>query len=493
MAETVGIRRTDHAEPAAIEHRVDPNAAVTPAQNRGEAGAADRSMEAPTTARASAPSSRAVVRAPRRATGPAEGTQSFACASSRPRRATRAMRSPALCYDSVGNETKPWSRRRSACSPCSANWRCRPAHGVAFVVIDTIAARDEAAMAPARSGGWLALEEALFALLGQAPALAEQLRAELTPPSGPDLAGLAHLSARCALPRQLAGPRRSTRALDRCRQGKLTKRLAEDIAALRRLGGDQTTGEWRVLTLPLLARQFPARVAAVSPAPQARLARRRIRFALEAELSRLGPVQLDCLVRANRLILVLRSHRSADAGAARRERRGVPARAAGHRHQRRSQLRDGATFLVNAARSGCGNTSRLRLEIISRGACTGRARPRRAPAGAAARSAMLGEEPVGGGDLVALHFGIGIGERGARLRRSAARSLRAIASSLARRSISAWHSRHRRRRPRASRPRSAARLALSPSSRCSSARSFSARVSSPRLGGAARRAASDAA
>jgi len=44
-------------------------------------------------------------------------------------------------------------------------------------------------MAPARSGGWIALEETLFALAGPAPAIAAQLRAELTPPSGPDLAG----------------------------------------------------------------------------------------------------------------------------------------------------------------------------------------------------------------------------------------------------------------------------------------------------------------
>jgi hypothetical protein len=35
-----------------------------------------------------------------------------------------------------------------------------------------------------------------------------------------------------------------------------------------------------------------------------------VRFAIEAELSRLGPVQLDGLVRGTRLILVLRSHRA---------------------------------------------------------------------------------------------------------------------------------------------------------------------------------------
>jgi hypothetical protein len=163
-------------------------------------------------------------------------------------------------------------------------------------------------MTPARSGGWVALEETLFALTGGAPALAEQLRAELTPSSGGDLAGTLLYLIGALYQGNWPGPA-ITRALNESGHGKLTKRLADDITALRRLGDDQTTGEWRVLTLPLLLGNFPL-------ALRLYLQRRKptgrdgTRFALEAELSCLGPVQLDCLLRGKHLILVLRSHRS---------------------------------------------------------------------------------------------------------------------------------------------------------------------------------------
>ncbi|HEY1502975.1 MAG TPA: hypothetical protein VGF92_01680, partial [Stellaceae bacterium] len=182
-----------------------------------------------------------------------------------------------------------------------------PGTEIAFIVMDTIAPEAETAMAPARSGGWIALEETLFALLGQAAALAEQLRAELTPPSGPELAGTLLYLLGALYQGNWPGPA-ITRALNGPGYGKLNQRLADDIAALRRLSDDEATGEWRVLTLPLLLGNFPLALRLYlqrdNPTGQDG-----IRFALEAELSRLGPVQLDCLVRAKRLILVLRSHR----------------------------------------------------------------------------------------------------------------------------------------------------------------------------------------
>ena len=299
MAETVGFG-APITPTAAIEHRINPNVAVTPAQNRDEQ--ARPSLEEEPTKLGIGTVISAMVRAPA-AQGPAEGTQILlrlvASATATPDLITGVV------YDSVGNETTLatpiglLALQRKLALP--------PGTQVAFVVIDTIAPEVEAAMAPARSGGWLALEETLFALLGQAPALAEQLRAELTPSSGPDLAGSLVYLLGALYQGNWPGPA-ITRALNDSGNGKLTKRLAEDIAALRRLGNDQTTGEWRVLTLPLLLGNFPL-------ALRLYLQRRKpvgqegIRFALEAELSRLGPVQLDCLVRANRLILVLRSHR----------------------------------------------------------------------------------------------------------------------------------------------------------------------------------------
>jgi hypothetical protein len=63
-----------------------------------------------------------------------------------------------------------------------------------------------------------------------------------------------------------------------------------------------------VLTLPLLLGNFPLALRLYLQRHKP-IGHDGIRFALEAELSRLGPVQLDCLVRGKHLILVLRSHR----------------------------------------------------------------------------------------------------------------------------------------------------------------------------------------
>jgi hypothetical protein len=299
MGDTVGFG-APITPTAAIDHRINPNVAVTPTQNRGER--ARPTVNEEPTKLAIGTVIPAVVRASA-AQGPAEGTQLLlrlvAPATATPDVVTRVV------YDSVGNETALatpiglLALQRKIALP--------PGTQIAFVVIETIAPEIEAAMAPARSGGWIALEETLFALLGQAPVLAEQLRAELTPPSGPELAGtLLYLLG--ALYQGNWPGIAVTRALNDSGNSKLSKRLADDIAALRRLGDDEATGEWRVLTLPLLLGNFPLPLRLY-------LQRRKpvgqdgIRFALEAELSRLGPVQLDCLVRANRLILVLRSHR----------------------------------------------------------------------------------------------------------------------------------------------------------------------------------------
>lgn len=300
MPETVGFG-APITPAAAVDNRLNPNAAVTPAQNRGEQARPTVNEEPTKLGLGTAIA--AVVRAPA-AQGPAEGTQLLlrlvAPATSTPDVITGVV------YDSVGSETTLATPIGLLAS--QSKLALAPGTQIAFVVINSVAPEIEAAMAPARSGGWIALEETLFALLGQAPALADQLRAELTPVSGPDLAGSLIYLLGALYQGNWPGPA-VTRALNDSGNGKLTKRLADDIAALRRLGDDQSTGEWRVLTLPLLLGNFPLALRLYlqrkKPAGQDG-----IRFALEAELSRLGPVQLDCLVRAKRLILVLRSHRN---------------------------------------------------------------------------------------------------------------------------------------------------------------------------------------
>ncbi|HWE74669.1 MAG TPA: hypothetical protein VG328_16025 [Stellaceae bacterium] len=300
MGDTVGFG-TPITPTAAIDHWINPQNAVTPTQNRGEQ-AQTNVIEEPTRLGLGTVIS-AVVRAAA-AQGPVEGTQLLlrvvAPTTTTPDVVTGVV------YESGGHETTLatpiglLALQTKLALPAGTQ--------IAFVVINTIAPEVEAAMAPARSGGWLALEETLFALTGAAPALADQLRAELTPRSGPDLAGTLVYLFGALYQGNWPGPALA-RTLNESGNAKLNKRLADDIAALRRLGDDESTGEWRVLTLPLLIGNFPLAVRLY-------LQRRKpvgqdaIRFALEAELSRLGPVQLDCMVRASRLILVLRSHRA---------------------------------------------------------------------------------------------------------------------------------------------------------------------------------------
>ena len=144
---------------------------------------------------------------------------------------------------------------------------------IAFVVIKTVVPAAETALMPARSGGWLALEEALLELLGSAPALAEQLRAELTPQSGPELAGTL-LFLMGALYQGNWPGQAFAKALNDAGQAKLTKRLAEDVSALRGLAEDETTGEWQVVTLPLLLGNFPLAVRLYLQTPQSAPTRR---------------------------------------------------------------------------------------------------------------------------------------------------------------------------------------------------------------------------
>lgn len=165
-----------------------------------------------------------------------------------------------------------------------------------------------AADTPSRSGGWPALDEVLSVLTQTAPELATLLRAELAPRSGPDLAGTLLFLLGALYQGDWPGAETAT-SLAAAGRAELARRLSDDADELRRLGDDPTTGDWRVLTLPLLAgatvsplRLFLRRRKPDAPTEDAS------RFAIEVELSELGPLQLDGMLRASHLILILRSH-----------------------------------------------------------------------------------------------------------------------------------------------------------------------------------------
>jgi hypothetical protein len=181
---------------------------------------------------------------------------------------------------------------------------------IAFERLEEILPELIAEDTPSRAGGWPALDEAIAVLAQVAPELAAQLRAELTPSAGPQLAGTLLFLLGALYNADWPGSAVSA-ALAAANHAKLAQRLTDDAAELRRLGADPATGDWRVLTLPLLA--------GVTVLPLRLFIRRRkpdappedvTRFAIEVELSQLGPLQLDGLLRATHLILVLRSHRS---------------------------------------------------------------------------------------------------------------------------------------------------------------------------------------
>jgi len=163
---------------------------------------------------------------------------------------------------------------------------------------------------PSRAGTWPALDEAIATLAQAAPPLASLLRSELSPASGAQLAGTLLFILGALYQGDWPGAAIGS-ALSAAGRAKLAQRLGEDTAELRRLAADPATGEWRVLTLPLLAgsmvlplRLFLRRRPPGLPAEEA------IRFAIEVELSQFGPLQLDGLLRGTHLVVVLRSHRS---------------------------------------------------------------------------------------------------------------------------------------------------------------------------------------
>jgi hypothetical protein len=162
----------------------------------------------------------------------------------------------------------------------------------------------------AQRAGWPALDQALSILDRAAPELAARLRSELSPVSGQQLAGTL-LFLMGALTVGAWPGAKATSALDSAGRGDLRARLAGDVAELRQLA-DPKSGDWRVFVLPMLdgatvspVRLYLRRFAGHAAAP----ADQGTRFVLDVDMSRLGAVQLDGLVRNQRFDLVMRSHR----------------------------------------------------------------------------------------------------------------------------------------------------------------------------------------
>lgn len=164
-----------------------------------------------------------------------------------------------------------------------------------------------------QSATWPALAQTLSVLDRVQPDLAAALRGELTPASGQQLAGTL-LFLMSALNNGVWPGAKVATALDAAGERDLRLRLDGDVEELRRLA-EPASGDWRVFVLPLLegglirpVRLYLRRRSGGAAAPE-----QGARFVLEVDTSRLGALQLDGLVRAQRFDLVLRSHRAIDA------------------------------------------------------------------------------------------------------------------------------------------------------------------------------------
>jgi hypothetical protein len=181
-----------------------------------------------------------------------------------------------------------------------------------FVTLQQLAATppDEPSDLPlAQRTTWPALEETIATLDRVLPDIAAQLRSTLAPASGQELAGTLLFLMSALNAGTWPGPR-ILEALDAFGRRDLRLKLESDVTELRQLDSSQS-GDWHVYALPLIdggavrpVRLYFRRRAAGSPSGD-----QGTRFVLEVEMSRMGALQLDGLVRPQRFDLVLRSHR----------------------------------------------------------------------------------------------------------------------------------------------------------------------------------------
>lgn len=171
---------------------------------------------------------------------------------------------------------------------------------------------------PMGSRDWPALQHVLDTLNQTDPQAARAITGALLPQVNARLAG--NMALFMGVVRAGADPRawigdRAARALEAAGRGELIDRLADDLRGLQRQA-EGAGSEWRTYPVPLMAGGGMDRVVV-------RVRRREddgegegdgkdrrgggTRFLVDVNLSRLGPMQLDGLVRPKRLDLIVRS------------------------------------------------------------------------------------------------------------------------------------------------------------------------------------------
>lgn len=166
-----------------------------------------------------------------------------------------------------------------------------------------------------RPGAWPLLEDILQTLTSTAPAAAQALRATLpSPASSPAQLGTAVLiflaATRAGDIGSWLGGARTVDALQRAGKADLSSRLSQEPGLQAR--GESLPGEWRAVTLPVFydgqAQKIILFTRQEDPGGERENDEgRQTRFIFDLDLTRMGAVQLDGLVRGKRLDLIVRT------------------------------------------------------------------------------------------------------------------------------------------------------------------------------------------
>ncbi|MBP2227725.1 hypothetical protein J2847_001007 [Azospirillum agricola] len=173
-------------------------------------------------------------------------------------------------------------------------------------------------LGPMSERDWPAMRQLMATLAAADPALARSMLATMPQPNRKLTAALTFfLSAmRGGDARGWLGDEAGS-ALERSGRGDLLARLDKEFEGLKREAAEPMPGDWRPYTLPMMDANGPKPIKLhIHPlkgdeeegGDGKERGKPGSRFLIDVEMSRLGPMQLDGLVRPNHFDLILRSH-----------------------------------------------------------------------------------------------------------------------------------------------------------------------------------------
>jgi hypothetical protein len=161
-----------------------------------------------------------------------------------------------------------------------------------------------------RGQEWAVLRDIITATSIADPALADHLLNVTLPRVGPNFAAglLVFVAAlRQGDPRAWLG-QQTIDALRHSGHGALVDKLGDEFAALNRLAADISPGGWQTLLVPLFDGERIQQIRMYMRRPRRKNGEQGgTRFMIEAELTKLGPVQLDGLISKPQFDLVVRT------------------------------------------------------------------------------------------------------------------------------------------------------------------------------------------